>query len=59
MNEQDLKRAAERIHMDAALKDKVMAAAISPRQKHTAHRLQKAALCFGAILVLVLGGLWG
>lgn len=59
MNEQDLKRAAERIQMDAALKDKVMAAAISPRQKHTAHRLQKAALCFGAILVLVLGGLWG
>ncbi|WP_283608971.1 hypothetical protein [Faecalispora anaeroviscerum] len=59
MNEQDIKRSVERIQMNPALKGKVMNAALSPRQKHSAHRLQKVALCFGAILILMLGGFWG
>lgn len=57
MNEQDLKHALKNIKMDFSLKGRVLSATSAGRKKPVFQRIVRIALCFGAILLLTVGGL--
>lgn len=59
MNENDLKKTVESIQMDSNLKARILSAALAPKKKWISRRPAKIALCFGALLFLTVGGIWG
>ncbi|WP_101697079.1 hypothetical protein [Clostridium minihomine] len=58
MNENDFKKAIEQIPVAPDLKQKVLTAVQTPCHSRIPRPLPKAAMCFAAILVLMLGVFW-